>query len=168
MISGLLRRSAAITVAFFVVFLPDLAWSAAPGGDPISGRDLFSGARSFDGRGPQCFACHTAAGVGLLGGGALGPDLSKAFAKYGAPGLVSVLTGVPFPTMRPLYRDRAPTSAEAADLTAFLRQAGSAIPTDSIVPVVTFSLDGLAGLYILFSLLWRGRLKSARESLAPR
>jgi ubiquinol-cytochrome c reductase cytochrome c subunit len=136
----------------------------APNGDPISGRALFTGARSFDARGPQCFACHTAAGTGLFGGGALGPDLTGAGAKYGA-GLANVLANVPFPTMKPLYANRPLNEAETADLVAFIRQAGSALPAPSLLFVIALSVDGLAGLYVLFSLLWRGRVKSVRDKV---
>jgi mono/diheme cytochrome c family protein len=134
-----------------------------PTGDPISGRGLFTGALSLDARGPQCFACHTVSGAGLFGGGALGPDLTGAGAKYGS-GLAAVLASVPFPTMRPLYAARPLNEAEAADLSAFIRQP-SAAPAASLILVITFSVDGLAGLYVLFSLLWRGRVKSVRELL---
>ncbi len=166
------RLSAVLCAVFLFVLLPGPAFpqSASPGapaGDPVSGKALFTGARRFDNGGAQCLACHTAGGVGLFGGGALGPDLTNAGAKYG-PGLASLLARVPFPTMKPVYKDRPLTKTEAADLSAFIRQGAGAVTSASFLLIITLSIDGLAGLYVLFSLLWRGRLKRVRESLMPR
>jgi mono/diheme cytochrome c family protein len=142
--------------------------AAAPVGDVRVGRELFDGNRRLQAGGPQCMACHSVAGLGLLGGGALGPELTPAFRKYGAQGLVSVLQSVPFPTMAPLYAGHPLSAQEGADISAFLQVAGSGVARDSLIPILTFSIDGLVGLYMLLSLLWRGRLRSVRESLLPR
>lgn len=43
-------------------------------GDPNWGQRLFTGEQPFENGGPACIACHTAAGLGPLGGGTMGPD----------------------------------------------------------------------------------------------
>jgi hypothetical protein len=70
--------------------------------------------------------------------------------------------------MTPLYRDHPLGTAEQADVAAFLVQAGTGVAADAFIPILTFAIDGLAGLFMLFSLLWRRRLRRVRESLLPR
>src|SRR3989337_709452 len=55
-------------------------WGPHPG--PVAGRALFTGARRLENGGPACMSCHSVAGLGALGGGALGPDLTLAYNKY--------------------------------------------------------------------------------------
>ena len=45
------------------------------------GRDLFMGIVPLAKRGAACISCHTTQGVGAMGGGRLGPDLTGAFAR---------------------------------------------------------------------------------------
>ena len=53
---------------------------AAPveAGDANVGRALFTGEIRFENAGPPCISCHST-GVGALNGGALGPNLTKAY-----------------------------------------------------------------------------------------
>ncbi|MBI5344753.1 MAG: hypothetical protein HZB83_05375, partial [Deltaproteobacteria bacterium] len=48
-------------------------------GNADIGRQLFTGERSFTNGAPPCISCHSA-GVGALGGGVLGPNLTKTYA----------------------------------------------------------------------------------------
>ena len=74
----------------------------AAAGDAERGENLFTGSDRFEAGGPSCLSCHAVAGVGALGGGRLGPDLTGSFAKYGgAQGLDASLKTIPFPTMLP-------------------------------------------------------------------
>ncbi|MDP2661500.1 MAG: cytochrome c, partial [Dehalococcoidia bacterium] len=59
-------------------------------GNPATGEALFVGATPLHNGGPPCMACHSIAGIGALGGGALGPDLTQTFDKYGNAGMASV------------------------------------------------------------------------------
>ncbi len=103
---GVTADQAAAIVAF-------LSASAAPPETPPT-ENLFEGRSDFDGGGPACLSCHSVAGIGALGGGALGPDLTGAFAKYnGETGLVASLTTVAFPTMQPVYTGAPITEQEA-------------------------------------------------------
>lgn len=142
--------------------------ASTPAGDADVGGRLFQGSKPLAGGGPQCMSCHSVAGPGILGGGALGPDLTPVFRKYGAQGLPSVLQTVAFPTMAPLYRDHPLTAGEAADITAFLSKAGAGVAVESLIPVLSLALTCSVVLYMLLSLLWRGRLRRVRESLLPR
>jgi len=81
--------------------------SALPRGDPARGKNLFTGAARFENEGPPCLSCHTIAGIGRLGGGTLGPDLTRSYTKYGGDaGIAGLLETLPFPTMTPLFADK--------------------------------------------------------------
>lgn len=99
---------------------------AAPAGDPAVGRLLFTGEQALTNRGPSCIGCHTVSGLGGLGGGALGPDLTHASARYPGPALSSVLGAIAFPTMSGPFANRPLTPQEQADLVAYLVAADQA------------------------------------------
>jgi mono/diheme cytochrome c family protein len=142
----------------------------APAGDVDRGKLLFEGSERFDAGGPSCLSCHSVAGVGALGGGQLGPDLTGAFAKYGGEkGLQGVLEAVGFPTMAPIFSRKPLTADERADLVAFLesaaddqrsgRQAGK---------LVGLSAGVAAAIALLALVIWRRRLNGVRRSLVDR
>lgn len=134
-------------------------------GDPVAGRALFTGARRLQNGGPACIACHTVAGIGELGGGQVGPDLTGAYAKYGATGLPAVLASIPFPTMLPIFTAHPLTAVEQADLVAFLAQPMTAPPANSLGVVLIIMVVGAALLLILAQIYWRRRLTTVRRSL---
>ncbi len=51
--------------------------------DVAAGEGLFLGRTALSGGGPACFSCHAVEGIGGLGGGSLGPDLTKVFERLG-------------------------------------------------------------------------------------
>lgn len=59
------------------------AAAALPAGDPALGKEFFTGGQRLQNGGPPCMGCHSVAGIGALGGGTLGPDLTPAISKYG-------------------------------------------------------------------------------------
>ena len=106
-------------------------------GDASAGKDLFTGSTQLSHGGAACVSCHTIAGLGTLGGGRLGPDLTRAAAKYGgANGLAHVLSSIAFPKMVPVYRDHPLTPSEQAAFNQVLTRALAALPAQ----------DGLAAL----------------------
>jgi mono/diheme cytochrome c family protein len=136
-----------------------------PAGDLVAGKGLFTGTRRLQNGGPPCMACHSIAGIGALGGGALGPDLTPAFAKYGDAGLASVLATMPFPTMRPIFGTRPLTPPEQADVRAFLGQAVAARPSRAIGQLTVLALAGAILLLVPAQLIWRRRLIGVRGPL---
>ena len=52
------------------------AGAPAVQGNPQIGKELFTGVTRFANGGPPCMACHSVGGIGALGGGNLGPDLT--------------------------------------------------------------------------------------------
>lgn len=142
---------------------------ALPQGDPAIGRALFTGTRRLQNGGPPCMGCHSVAGLGALGGGALGPDLTPAFNKYGDAGLANFLNTVPTNTMNAVWTRQPLAANEQADLWAFLKQASvSERPADTIVQLTVLAVVGGAVLTVIAHLYWRKRLVAVRQPLVAR
>lgn len=139
-----------------------------PPGDPLVGKALFTGVRRFENGGPPCIACHSIAGIGALGGGALGPDLTPAYNKFGEAGLVSVLASVPFPTMNAVWSRQPMTPQEQAHLVAFLKQAVAARSTQAVTQLTLLAVVGAVLLVALAHLYWRDRLTGVRRPMVKR
>lgn len=160
---GLTRDEVAAVVAYLSASeasaaVPTGTAGAALVGDAAVGKELFTGTRRFANQGPPCMACHSIAGVGALGGGALGPDLTTAASKFG-PGLASVLASLPFPTMTPIFTNRPLTPDEQAHLRAFIGQATVAARSPQAIGQLTvLAVVGAALGLGLAHVTWRRRL----------
>jgi mono/diheme cytochrome c family protein len=142
---------------------------ALPAGDPMVGKDLFTGVLRFQNGGPPCMACHSIAGIGALGGGSLGPDLTPAFNKYGEVGLASFLGTMPLPVMNAVWSSQPLTPQEQADLWVFLQQAAVAERSAQAVgQLAVLAVIGAAALIVLAHFLWRRRLRGVRRLLVGR
>lgn len=171
---ALTPAQAAALIAYMETATPAAAAAApvAPAvarpGDPRVGKNLFTGVSPFANGGPACLACHGAAGTGALGGGALGPDLTLAFTKYGDAGLGSVLASLPFPTMNPIYGTRLLTAQERADLKAFFGTTATEQPPQALGLLSALVLGSTGGLLALAQVIWRRRLTGVRQTLVAR
>ncbi|MBI2862461.1 MAG: cytochrome c [Chloroflexi bacterium] len=142
---------------------------AVPSGNPTAGKDLFTGVTRFQDGGPPCMACHSISGIGALGGGALGPDLTQTYTKFGEAGLASILASPPFPTMSPIYSSHPLTPEEQANLKAFFQQAAVAErPTQAVWQLAILAVAGVVVLLVLASFIWRRRLLGVRRPLVRR
>ncbi len=170
---GLTTSQADALVAFLAASAPPApAPAPAPApvpaqGDADRGKNLFTGADRLDRGGPPCLSCHSIAGIGALGGGALGPDLTKASTKYGGlQALRGLLASLPFPTMAPIYRDRPLAAGEQADLAAFLERASrSERPGSAVWALFLLGLGGVVLFLLLVALAWPRRALSVRRRL---
>ncbi|MFY9839367.1 MAG: cytochrome c, partial [Xanthobacteraceae bacterium] len=98
--------------------------AAAVQGDPTIGKDYFTGVTRFSNGGPPCMACHSVGGIGALGGGQLGPDLTEVVKRYGGAAAVNAfVAGTPTPTMRAVWSQHPLSNDERASVVAFLGQA---------------------------------------------
>lgn len=142
------------------------ASAAPPAGDARLGKELFTGSRRFQNGGPSCMACHSIGGIGALGGGALGPDLTLAASKFGDAGLASVLASLPFPTMSPIFARRPLAPEEQAHLRAFVMQAAITERSPQAVGRLTgFAVGGAIVLLGLVHVSWRRRLITVRRRM---
>ncbi len=130
-------------------------------GDPENGKKLFVGSARFRNGGPPCMACHSAGGIGALGGGQLGPDLTNVVQRFGGASALSVFVGSsPTPTMNAIWLRAPLTPGERADVVAFLAQAPvSERPVQAIWHLAGLSALGLAILLGISGWIWRRRLR---------
>jgi len=140
---------------------PETASAPAVQGNPETGKDLFTGVARFRNGGPPCMACHSVGGIGALGGGQLGPDLTAEVTRLGgAAGLDAFVAGTPTPTMRAVWSQRPLTAEERASVVAFLAQAGvSQRPAEAIWQLAGLAVLGVVILLAIAALNWRNRLR---------
>lgn len=139
--------------------------ASLPLGDPQIGRALFTGERRLANGGPACIGCHNAAGMGALGGGNWGLDLTNSQTRTGTAGLVSIMKSPPFPGMTEAFATRPLTDSEISDLAAlFVEMDVQPAPSpDYLFPVI--GLGVFAVLLGLAQLVWRGRARGVRKEL---
>ncbi len=135
--------------------------------DASTGKDLFMGRTSLKNNGPACLACHNVSGIGLIGGGTVGKDLTGSYALMGEPGLTSILKTPPFPIMKEIISAKPLTDSEIANLVAFMKEAGSTPATSSQNSALFFILTaaGAIFVFVIFQFLWRRRLSNVRRSM---
>jgi mono/diheme cytochrome c family protein len=138
--------------------------SNAPPGDAGQGKSLFMGSKGFTNGGAPCMSCHSVAGINFLGGGSLGPELTRAYFTYGE-GIVSVLTNIPFPTMVPIFKKHPLNAHEARDMAAFFKEVAASQPQDFTLRVLITALIGFVVLIIMMWYIWRHRLLFVREEM---
>lgn len=164
-------------VAALIAYLASPGAKSAPtpaaplaAGDAIQGRAFFTGASRLQNGGPPCMTCHSIAGLGVLGGGALGPDLTNAYGKYGGDvGLANFLATVPTVTMNAVWNSHPLTLVEQDDLRAFLQQASIAQnPPQMVWQLALIATAGTILLLLAAGFIWRKRLVSVRRTMVQR
>lgn len=141
---------------------------AIAAGNIENGRDLFMGYAHFQNDGPPCMGCHSVGQSGLLGGGAMGPDLTDVSTKISQTDIASILTNYGWtisPVMEPIYTKHPLTENEQADLIAFLNASSGQPKTNKEPLVIGISLAGSLAAAILLGIIYRGRLRGARRLL---
>lgn len=134
------------------------------------GHDLFTGERRQAAGGPPCLSCHSVGGVGALGGGKLGPDLTLVYERLnGRKGLGTWLSAPATPTMQTVFA-KTPLVAvdELEPLLAFFEDAAKRRAVADPVAPLTFFLLGLGGAAVgavVFDLAWLRRFRSVRRRL---
>ncbi|MAF66975.1 MAG: hypothetical protein CMJ84_15130 [Planctomycetes bacterium] len=133
------------------------------------GRGLFMGTVPYENGAPACISCHTASGIGGLGGGRLGPDLTDAYARLeGRKALSAWLGSPPSLVMQPVFKNHALDGEEILAIVAYLKSVseseGAAEPA-SVLQFVLLGFGGSALLLLLFDFLWRGRYRATRRPL---
>lgn len=136
----------------------------APSGDAGAGKGLFTGSTAFKNGGVQCIACHSVNGMGFLGGGTLGPDLTNVYSVLG-DGIVSTLTNIPFPTMVPVFKEHPLNPEEARDLAAFFKGIAASQALNFTPLVLITALIGSLVLMLVIWFIWRHRLFPVREKM---
>jgi mono/diheme cytochrome c family protein len=138
--------------------------------DVKRGRELFTGRARLGNGGTACISCHTAGGLGWLGGGRLGPDLTKVFERYETRKKLGAWLSAPATaTMLPTFREH-PLDAdrEILPLLAFFQHTAQYEEPDdapSALAFLLFGLGGAAGCFALCNAIWRHRFRGVRRRL---
>ena len=133
------------------------------------GKAIFRGDVRLENGGPSCLSCHTVGGLGGLGGGRLGPDLTRVYERLqGRKNLASWLLAPATETMQPIYAKASLTNEEILPLVAYLEEEARTGKEDTTTSQVVFLLLGLGGAVLGFvaaDSIWSGRLRGVRSSL---
>lgn len=137
--------------------------------DVGEGRKLFLGMRPLAGGGPACVSCHTMGNLSGLGGGRLGPDLTRVYERLGGrKGVGTWLTAPATPTMQSVFRRKPLQPEEILPLLAFTEDAAKKGREADAASRLHFFLIGfgvtLLGLVSL-QFAWRNRFHAVRRSL---
>ncbi|MCL4216384.1 MAG: c-type cytochrome [Candidatus Hydrogenedentes bacterium] len=138
--------------------------------DVARGMAIFKGRQSLSNGGPSCVACHTVPGIGGLGGGNVGPDLTLVFERLqGRVSLSAWLQSPATPTMQSALRDTPLRPDEIHALVALFEDtAKKDTPVQSAVAQLSFLFLGLGGAVlalVAFDFIWKGRLRGVRRPL---
>lgn len=140
--------------------------------DIVQGRAIFLGTTSLANGGPPCLSCHTVSGVGGLGGGRLGPDLTLVYERLqGRKGTGAWLLAPASPTMQPVFRNHPLKPAEVLALTALFEDSARRGTQPDSASLLNFFLIGLGGMVLgLISLdaVWKRRFRGVRRPLVRR
>lgn len=139
--------------------------AAAPKGSAAQGERLFAGDASFQNGGPACSACHSVAGMGGLGGGGVGPDLTTTYSRLGDAMITWPEALAP---MKAIFTSEPLTDSEKADLLAFFKAKAAGPEQSASGPVgllLGLSIIGVIVLTALISVVWRRRIIAVREPM---
>jgi mono/diheme cytochrome c family protein len=137
-------------------------------GNAANGQELFMGYAHFEHGGPPCMGCHSVGKNGLLGGGAMGPNLTNVSRQRSQTEILAIFSNTGrqiSPVMRPIYTDHPLTWQEQVDLLAFLETSAGQPESDKELLVLAISLVGFAAAVAVLGFVYRGRLRSVRRSL---
>lgn len=137
--------------------------------DIATGRAIFLGEQRLANSGPPCLSCHTARGIGGLGGGHLGPDLTLVYERLqGRKGLGAWLTSPGSPTMQPIFKNTPISPDETLALLAFFEDEARKGGADDSPSLLNFFLLGLGGAVVgmvSFGAAFKSRFRGVRRSL---
>lgn len=137
-----------------------------PAGDATSGKAYFVGDKRFENGGPHCISCHSVAGIGSLGGGNLGPDLTTSGFVQSDVAFASFMGAPSTQTMGAIWANTPLTPQEQADLYAFLsRAAVTKREPSALLQIALLAIAGAAALIALAQVYWGKRLRGVRKPM---
>jgi mono/diheme cytochrome c family protein len=137
--------------------------------DVAQGREFFTGARRLTNRGPACVTCHDAGLGETLGGGTLGPDLTRLPTRLNGPkGTAAWLSSPRTGVMRSLFATAPMTPLEVQALTAFFvdrAQSNAPVSRQRTLRFVALGIGGAVVIVLIIGIAWRDRLRPVRRRL---
>ncbi len=137
--------------------------------DRVAGEAIFTGTRRLKKQGTACNSCHTMYNLPALGGGRLGPDLTRVYERLkGRKSLSAWLVAPATATMQPVFKSHPLEAEEIHALVAYFESSAKHSEADSSTNRIAFLLIGLllaAGIVFVFDVIWKGRLYGVRRPL---
>jgi mono/diheme cytochrome c family protein len=137
--------------------------------DITQGRAFFLGERGLVNAGPACISCHTVKGNGALGGGRLGPDLTRVYERLqGRKNMAAWLFAPATPTMSSVFKQHGLKPEEILPLVAFFEDSARRGGQDDSAARLNFFLLGLGGAalgLVVMDAAWKHRFRSVRRTL---
>ncbi len=135
----------------------------------LEGQRIFMGTKRLANGGPGCISCHAVDRLPSLGGGLLGPDLTKVYERLnGRKNLASWMMAPATPTMRPLFANQSMTNDEIVALVAYFEAAAKKPPSTGNASSLSLFFLGLGGAVVMFlgaDTIWRKRFRGVRKPL---
>lgn len=137
--------------------------------DIAEGKSIFRGARRLVNGGAPCISCHTVRGVAKMGGGRLGPDLTRVYERLqGRKALAAWLVAPATPTMKSVFKTHMLQPEEILPLVAYFEDAARQGGEDDSVSLLNFFLFGVGGTgigLVIFDAVWKKRFRAVRRPL---
>lgn len=137
--------------------------------DVALGRSMFVGTTPLKNGGASCISCHTVGGLSVLGGGRLGPDLTRVYERHeDRRKLATWLSAPATETMLPTFADHPLDESELLPLVAYFDHTMQTEQEDASPRSLIFVLLGLGGAIgaiLGLNWLWRRRFQGVRQSL---
>ncbi len=137
--------------------------------DRKAGREIFTGTHQLKNGGAACNACHSIHDLFALGGGRLGPDLTKVYERLkGRKSLSAWLMAPATATMQPVFKNHPLEAEEIHSLAAYFEDAARYSEADAAISRMAFLLLGLGlatATIFLFDVIWKKRFHSVRRPL---
>jgi len=146
--------------------ISDVPFTAA---DVALGTQLFLGTRRLSQGGPPCISCHTLGTFTGLGGGRLGPDLTRLYERLGNRRAVGAWLSAPgTSTMRSVFGQHPLQTEEIMPLLALIEDAAKRSEPADAGSLIHFMVIGIIGtLFVLLIMgwAWGGRVRSVRRTM---
>ena len=137
--------------------------------DVSLGRTIFLGERPLVNGGTACISCHTVKGNGALGGGRLGPDLTRVYERLqGRKNMAAWLFAPATPTMSSVFKQHGLKPEEILPLVAFFEDSARGGGQDDSAARLNFFLLGIGGAalgLVVMDAAWKRRFRSVRRAL---
>jgi mono/diheme cytochrome c family protein len=137
--------------------------------DLAVGTEFFLGTRKLSQGGPACISCHTLGTINGLGGGRLGPDLTRVYERLGSRKATGTWLSAPATaTMQAVFRQHPLQSEEILPLLSVFEDASRRSQPADTGTQANFFMVGFAGAslgLLLMGWIWRNRVRTVRRTL---
>ena len=137
--------------------------------DVARGRQIFLGTQRLSGGGASCISCHSVRDIGVLGGGRLGPDLTRVYERLqGKKNMAAWLSAPATPTMQLAFQSHPFDPEEIHALLAFFEDTAKRGGEEDMSGRLAFFLLGIGGAalgLVGMDAIWRKRFRGVRRFL---